>query len=81
MSEWNATAVRRVIRAHGKRVATTGDEVDLEELVQLRLELEAAIRVAVEGLRDRDLSWSNIGDALGVSKSAAYQRYGSAAKV
>lgn len=81
MSEWNSTAVRRVIRAHGNKVASTGDEVDLGELVALRADLESAIRVAVLGLRERDLSWSNIGDALGVSKSAAYQRYAETSKV
>jgi uncharacterized NAD(P)/FAD-binding protein YdhS len=76
VSEWNAQAVRRVIRAHGVKVATTGVEHDLEELAALRDDLDSAIRTAVAGLRARDVSWAGIGDALGVTRSAAYQRFG-----
>lgn len=81
MSAFDATAVRRIIRAHGKTVGDTGGEWELAELVAVRDELEGAIAAAVSGLRDRGLSWSNVGDALGVTKSAAYQRYGKAKAV
>lgn len=77
MSRWDATAVRRIIRAHGVEVAEHGGEWELAELVAVRDELEAAIGTAIKGVRDRGLSWANVGDALGVTKSAAYQRYGS----
>jgi peptide subunit release factor RF-3 len=76
MAKFNVTDVRRIIRAHARNVAETGTEIDLEELAELRREIEDAVAVAVVGLYGRGLSWSNIGDALGVSKSAAYQRYG-----
>lgn len=80
MSEWNAQAVRRVIRAHGERVARTGGEVELTELAELPAVVDAALRVAVAGLRERGLSWQNVGDALGVSKQAAAKRFGEDAK-
>lgn len=78
MAKFNAQDVRRIIRAHGRTVAETGTEVDLEELADLRREIEDAVTLAVAGLCRRGWSWSNIGDALGVTKSAAYQRYGGA---
>lgn len=65
---------RRVIRAAGKRVADA-DEFELAELVALRDELEAAIAVAVTGQQART-SWQRIGDALGITRQAAQQRYG-----
>lgn len=77
MAAFNAKDVTRIIRAHGRTVAVTGGEEELAELVALRGVLNEAIDQAVEGIRDRaDLSWANIGAALGVTKSAAYQRYG-----
>lgn len=78
MSAFDADAVKRIVRAHGRTVGQTGGEWELGELVGLRSEVETAIATAVAGLRDRGLSWQNIGDALGVTKSAAYQRYGKA---
>lgn len=76
MAIWDASAVRRIIRAHGRTVAETGTEVDLEELIALRSDLDSAIADGVYGMRDRGLSWQNIADCLGVTKSAAYQRFG-----
>lgn len=65
---------RRVIRAAGKRVADA-DEFELAELVALRDDLEAAIRVGVEGQRAVGRSWAHIGMALGTSRQSAYERY------
>jgi hypothetical protein len=77
MAAFNARDVTRIIRAHGNTVAQTGGEDELAELVALRKVLDTAIDTAVAGIRDRaDLSWANIGAALGVTKSAAYQKYG-----
>lgn len=76
MAIWDANAVRRIIRAHGRTVAESGTEVDLEELVALRADLDAAIGDGVQGMRARGLSWQNLADVLGVTKSAVYQRYG-----
>ncbi len=68
----------RLIRAHMLRVIE-GDLYDLREFYELRAELDAAIQTAIE--RGRQLqpgawSWTNIGDALGVSRQAAQQRWG-----
>lgn len=73
-----AGAVRRMVRAYGRRVADA-DEVDLAELLQLRDEVEAAIAVAVAGQRARGQSWAYIAKGLGVTRQAAQMRYGSRA--
>jgi hypothetical protein len=39
-------------------------------------ELEDAIRAAVIGLREFRYSWAEIGSRLGISRHAAYQRWG-----
>ena len=43
---------------------------------QIRAALERQIRTATYVARKAGLSWSAIGEALGVSKQAAQQRYG-----
>ena len=71
--------VRRLIRSLGtdKRVGG-GDDFHLTALISLRGTLEETIDTAIRGQRrNRAASWASIGDALGVTKSAAYQRYGS----
>lgn len=40
--------------------------------------LEESLRDQVRTLRSREISWQRIGDALGVSRQAAQQRFGSA---
>lgn len=69
--------VRRMIRAYGKRVGEA-DDVDLADMVQmLRAEVDVAIATAVRLQRaNYDRSWKDIADALGISKQAAYDRYG-----
>lgn len=68
--------VKRMIRAAGRRVADA-DEFELAELLTLRDDVEAAIRVAIEGQRSgpAQRSWSDIADALGVTRQAAFKRY------
>jgi len=73
---WDSRAVKRVIRTEGRRVARVGTEVDLADLAALRAELEAAITDAVVGLRQREATWTALGEAFGVSRSAVVQRYG-----
>jgi hypothetical protein len=68
-------AAKRFIAAAGRRVAEA-DEPELAELVTLRESVEEAIRAGVDGMRGRGVSWTVIGDALGTTKQAAYQRYG-----
>lgn len=48
----------------------------LRELVAERERLDGRIRVAVQELRQAGASWSVVGDALGVTRSAAQKRYG-----
>jgi DNA-directed RNA polymerase specialized sigma24 family protein len=66
---------RRIIRAHGRRVAT-GDVEALRDLVALSSAIDDAIGEAVIGLRAFGYSWSEIGQRLGISKQAAQQRWG-----
>ena len=68
-------AARRFIRAAGKRVAD-GDEPELRELVSLRIDLENAITAGVRGQRAIGRSWAHIGNALGISRQAAFQKWG-----
>lgn len=69
--------VRRIIRSAERK--RTGHIEDLAELAELRTELEQAIRNTIGKLRAEPqtaASWTEIGDALGVSQQAAQQRYG-----
>ncbi|MGW4292785.1 hypothetical protein ACWEH1_06990 [Micromonospora chersina] len=70
-----AAFARRVIRAHGRRVAT-GDVEALRDLVALSTNLDQAIGEAVLGLRAFGYSWAEIGQRLGISRQAAQQRWG-----
>jgi hypothetical protein len=70
-----AAFVRRIIAAHGRRVAA-GDVEGLAELLALADELDAATRTAVEGLRRFGYSWAEIASRLGTTRQAAQQRWG-----
>lgn len=72
------TMVRRIIKGCGTRVGDS-DVTWLAEMAGLRAELEEAFSVAVAGLRHDDAapaSWTEIGDALGITRQAAQKRYG-----
>ncbi|MEU7615579.1 hypothetical protein AB0B27_05670 [Micromonospora rifamycinica] len=69
-----AAFTRRIIRAHGRRVAT-GDVEALRDLVALSADLDRAIGDAVVGLRAFGYSWAEIGSRLGISRQAAQQRW------
>ncbi|MFF4876992.1 hypothetical protein [Micromonospora sp. NPDC000668] len=66
---------RRIIRAHGRRVAA-GDVEALRDLVALSSVIDDAIGDAVIGLRAFGYSWAEIGQRLGISRQAAQQRWG-----
>jgi uncharacterized protein with PIN domain len=68
-------AAKRFIRAAGRRVADA-DEVELAELLTLQATLDEAIQTAVDGIRDRGMSWAYIATATGTTRQAAYQRWG-----
>ena len=68
-------AAKRFIRAAGRRVAEA-DEVELAELLKLQATLDEAVQTAVDGIRERGMSWQYIATATGTSRQAAYQRWG-----
>ncbi|WFE46359.1 hypothetical protein [Verrucosispora sp. WMMD1129] len=70
-----AAFARRIIRAHGRRVAT-GDVEALRDLTALSAVIDQAITEAVIGLRAFGYSWAEIGSRLGISRQAAQQRWG-----
>lgn len=68
-------ALCRMIRAAGRRAAD-GDEPELQALVELRAEVEAAIQVAAQGQANSGRSWSFIAEGLGTTRQGAHKRYG-----
>jgi hypothetical protein len=66
---------RRVVRAHGRRVAD-GDPDALTDLLGLADEIDRSIGQAVSGLRSAGYSWAEIGSRIGMSRQAAQQRWG-----
>lgn len=66
--------VLRMIRAAGRWVAEA-DEVELSELENLRGELDQIIVSVVDKWRAQGRSWATIGDALGLSRQGAQQRF------
>lgn len=68
--------LRRMVAAAGKRVSRA-DADDLRELVAIRNDLDIAIGRAVEGLRRDGYTWAGIAEALGITRQAAQQRWGS----
>ena len=70
-----ASFTRRVIDAYSRRVAA-GDIDAITGMAALADELDAAIRHAITGLRNRGYSWTDIGTRLGITRQAAQQRWG-----
>jgi len=70
-----AAFARRIVRAYARRVAN-GDIEALADMTTLAADIEAAIRVAVIGLRNFGYSWTDIAARLGVTRQAAQQRWG-----
>ncbi len=66
---------RRVVRAYSRRVAS-GDVEALTDLVALSTQLDTAIHQAVIGLRGFGYSWTEIARRLGITRQAAFQRWG-----
>ena len=73
-SDW-LKMLSRMIRAAGRRVGDS-DEHELAQLAGLRDQLDQAIRFAIQGQRSSGRSWSHIGQALGLTRQGAFQRYG-----
>src|SRR5437763_16170497 len=70
-----AAFIRRAVRAYGRRIAG-GDIETLRDLIALAGEVEHATDTAVAGLRRYGYSWTEIADRLGITRQAAYQRWG-----
>jgi hypothetical protein len=67
--------VRRIVAAHGRRIAT-GDIECLRDLIALAEELDRATDTAVAGLRQHGYSWADIANRVGITRQAAQQRWG-----
>jgi hypothetical protein len=74
-----AAFTRRVLAAHGRRIASLGDVDALADLVALGDDIEAATQHAVTGLRGHGYSWTEIATRLGITRQAAQQRWGNTA--
>ena len=72
-----AAFARRVLRAYARRVAL-GDIEALTLMTDLASEIDTAISQAVQGLREFGYSWAEIGSRLGITRQAAWQRWGHA---
>lgn len=59
-----------------KRTYTGNHAHDLAQLAAERARIEATTTKTVQAAREAGQSWQTIGDALGISKQAAQQRYG-----
>jgi hypothetical protein len=66
------------LRAYARRVGD-GDGEALALMLGLADELDAAIAVAVEGLRACGYSWAEIGSRLDITRQAAQERWGTSA--
>jgi hypothetical protein len=70
-----AAFTRRVIAAHGRRIAR-GDTEGLTTLAGLADDINDALQQAVTGLRAAGFSWADIATRLGITRQAAQQRWG-----
>jgi uncharacterized protein with von Willebrand factor type A (vWA) domain len=70
-----AAMLARMIRGYGRRVGE-GDEVDLAEMLDMAKTLSDATTNAVQLMREDGISWSYIALGAGVSRQAAWKRWG-----
>ena len=70
-----AAFTRRILTAHGRRIAR-GDIEGLAALADITISLDAAMSVAIRGLRAAGFSWADIATRLGITRQAAQQRWG-----
>lgn len=69
-------AARRFVAAAGRR-AGDGDEAEMSDLMDLHRAVDDALRVAVDAQRATyGRSWGWIGEALGMTRQGAQQRFG-----
>jgi hypothetical protein len=71
-----AAMLRRMIRAYEARLAHSNPD-DLREALSLCLYLENGVGHAIRAMREHyDYSWQTIGNAIGTTRQAAFQRFG-----
>lgn len=70
-----AAFTRRILAAHGRRIAG-GDIEGLTTLAALASDVDTALITAITGLRQHGYSWADIGTRLGITRQAAQQRWG-----
>jgi hypothetical protein len=70
-----AAFTRRVLAAHGRRIAT-GDIEGLSTLAALSAQVDGALHTAITGLREQGYSWADIADRLRITRQAVHQRFG-----
>jgi hypothetical protein len=76
-TEQYARFVGNVIKSYGKKAkAGELDTTSLTQLAELQAILDAQKVEVVHGLRTLGYSWQEIGDALGVTKAAAFKKFG-----
>jgi len=73
----------RELRRHGDELLASrvlSDSDDATGAIRYALSIQSAaddvVRAVVQQARERGVTWQTIGDALGVSRQAAFQRYG-----
>jgi hypothetical protein len=70
-----AAMLRRLLRAYRRRVGS-GDIESLSEMAAMAAELDDVIHDAVTGLIDRGYSYTDVAERLGITRQAAWQRFG-----
>ena len=73
-----AAFTRRVLAAHGRRIAR-GDIEGLATLAALAHEVDQAMTTAVRGLHALGYSWAEIAHRLDITRQAAHQRWAGSA--
>jgi hypothetical protein len=66
--------LKRMITSGAKRTANA-DEVDLHEFWLIKKHMDDMFKAAVQGQNDQGRSWAEIGDALSMSRQAAFKRW------
>lgn len=67
--------LRRMTRGLGKRLAD-GDPSDVADALEVAALLDETIRQSVREMRERSgFSWAQIGEATGMTRQAAFQRF------
>lgn len=69
-------ASRRFANALARRAAEEGDDVALEQLVEVRTAVDVAIEHAARGMHGRGYSWTEIAERVGMTRQGALKAYG-----